>query len=515
MPAALLISPEQNLYAASARLILGEHPAPDLSAVTLLVPSPAAIRPLRRALAAAAGGALLGPGIVTLQAFAQARGAEGAALSPLDCRLILAGALEHYLHLFPGQDALALAEEFYALFEDLSAHAPQLAEDEQLFVRRVEQGYGAGIAPISQEAQLVHTLWRAFLAQTRGGSPRVAYQRSLKRALHTLAGDERVWLIGFDRLASDEAEAVRGALAAGRARVLLHGRMQGRDGAALTALCALLHVEPEPAPTGRSARSAWLDAIFSGDGTPLRARLPAVATQELPRLQAADGPEHEARVADLAIRQWLLAGKRDIAVVAQDRRYSRRLRALLERAGVLLSDEVGWALSTSAAAASLVHWLDVCEQNFSFRPLLDLLKSSFFAADPQQVSELEHSIHVSASAGGYKTLAQLNSAARALLRPLEAPARGPRRSGARNSCRACRRCRCGPTGGRTMPASRWPRCSMSCRRPCGATAWPWTGAASAACSNARWKAPPSPPPRRRRACACSRWNRRADFPATR
>ncbi|HVT34081.1 MAG TPA: hypothetical protein VHE37_00750, partial [Nevskiaceae bacterium] len=361
MPAALLIPASENFPAAAARLILQVHAPPDLSRVTLLVPTPALIRPLRRALARAAGGALLGPQVLTLPAFAQERGAAGSALSPLDARLLLAAALEPHLHLFPQQDAVALAGELQNLFEQLSAQAQQLALDEAQFRRRVEQGYGGSNGAISREAQIVHLLWRAYLDQTHGASPRVSFQLALKRALAGIADDEQLWLAGFDRLAADEAALLRGALAAKRACVLLHGRLRGRDCAANTALCQLLHVEPEMLPAQPDARSTWLDAIFAEDAAPLRQRLPRTDAAALPRLQAARSPEHEARMADLAIRRWLLAGKRDIAVVAQDRRYARRLRALLERAQVPLSDEIGWALSTSAAAASLMHWLDVCE----------------------------------------------------------------------------------------------------------------------------------------------------------
>jgi ATP-dependent helicase/nuclease subunit B len=107
------------------------------------------------------------------------------------------------------------------------------------------------------------------------------------------------------------------------------------------------------------------------------------------RIVEAGGAEHEARCVDLAVRQALLAGTRDIVVLTQDRRLARRLRALLERAHVPLQDAGGWALSTSRAAAALDAWLECIEGRFRFRPLLDLLKSGFIEADAEALDRLE------------------------------------------------------------------------------------------------------------------------------
>lgn len=399
---------------------------PDWSRLTLLVPATSAIRPLRQRLLRHAGGTMLGPQIGTLQSFASTRGADQPALSLLDCRLLIAQALAGYTHLFNGQDALTLADEFLSLFEQLSAQAPELAEDPRRFIARIEKAYGAQLTSISQEAQLVHTLWRAFLQQTADRSPAVAAGSALHAAFDSLADDESVYLIGFDEFSASEAAAVRRALTAGRCNLWLQGRLQGRDGVALASLCAQLRIEPEQISTDADARSRWLNAVFEPGTVPLRDRIPVTSADALPRLQPARNPEHEARMADLAIRQWLLQGLRDIAVVTQDRRLARRLRALLERARVPLRDEAGWALSTSAAAATLMHWLDCCEQNFHFRPLLNLLKSSFL--DPQQAQAaalqvFEKQIYKNETLSGLSKLSQLGDEARALLKPLEGPAR--------------------------------------------------------------------------------------------
>lgn len=95
--------------------------------------------------------------------------------------------------------------------------------------------------------------------------------------------------------------------------------------------------------------------------------------------------EDEAEQAAQTIVDWLVAGKQRVAVIAQDRVASRRLRALLERAGVHVADETGWKLSTTRAAAALAAWFEVLASRADALPLLDFLKSPFLSL----ASELE------------------------------------------------------------------------------------------------------------------------------
>ncbi len=62
-----------------------------------------------------------------------------------------------------------------------------------------------------------------------------------------------------------------------------------------------------------------------------------------------------------AIEGHLIAGKQNIALVAQDRLAARRARALLARLGPALNirDETGWKLDTTRAAAALNSWLEL------------------------------------------------------------------------------------------------------------------------------------------------------------
>ncbi|MBC3874441.1 PD-(D/E)XK nuclease family protein [Undibacterium flavidum] len=87
--------------------------------------------------------------------------------------------------------------------------------------------------------------------------------------------------------------------------------------------------------------------------------------------------EEEAEQAAQCIIEWLQAGKQKIAVIAQDRVISRRLRALLERAQIYVADETGWKLSTTRAAACLSAWFEMVATRADTMALLDFLKSPF------------------------------------------------------------------------------------------------------------------------------------------
>ena len=109
-------------------------------------------------------------------------------------------------------------------------------------------------------------------------------------------------------------------------------------------------------------------------------------------LFAAHGLEHEAQSAARTIIDWLQQGRQKILIVPQDRVVARRVRALLERALVVVSDETGWKLSTTRAAAVLDSWLDLVASQGRAAELLDFIQSPFLFADPVIEAEQRHAI---------------------------------------------------------------------------------------------------------------------------
>lgn len=374
-----------------AERLIDEHrqQLPDLSALTLVVATPLLLGPLRAALARAAGGALLMPQLLSLAQLA-ARHREAAAPAPLSalaCRLQLAEWLTRLRSVFPGRDPMRVADALFQLFEELALNAVQLPERVEAFAEQLRAAYAAPeLDALSREAQLVHQLWRAYTEEIGDRAPAVAHLRALQAACSEIRD---TWLIGHDRLSRAEARLLAPLLAEGRMALWTRGRSQGRDGEAPNRLASLLGLPAIDVPAKTTPRGRLLDALFALDDKGLAERAQALAASGACgiRLVAASSPEHEARIVELAVREALLAGHREVVVVSGDRRLARRLRALLERAGIALDDRIGWTLSTSRAAATLSAWLECLESGFHYRPLLDLLKSGFFLGEPVERPE--------------------------------------------------------------------------------------------------------------------------------
>jgi ATP-dependent helicase/nuclease subunit B len=85
-----------------------------------------------------------------------------------------------------------------------------------------------------------------------------------------------------------------------------------------------------------------------------------------------------------ALQEHVQAGRKHLALIAQDRLVARRVRALLDRLGPSISviDRTGWKLSTTSAAAAVNSYLELINQSpgpntssmmgFLKNPLLDL-----------------------------------------------------------------------------------------------------------------------------------------------
>ncbi len=74
-------------------------------------------------------------------------------------------------------------------------------------------------------------------------------------------------------------------------------------------------------------------------------------------LHAAQDLEDEAHRAAACVMAQLVAGCAPVALIAEDRMPTRRIRAMLAGRGVAIRDETGWKLSTTRAAATLVSML--------------------------------------------------------------------------------------------------------------------------------------------------------------
>jgi ATP-dependent helicase/nuclease subunit B len=361
---------------AAAQALAGWAAGQD-GALAIVVPHAALVAPLRRALQrrlGAPGRAWAPPPIRPLDAWAD----ELAPAVPVDglartmaLLAALDAAMADSLPRRAPADRIAFAG---GLLEVLDAFAQAGAAgrlDDAESVRRIAGAFGAPAA----EARLREDLaLLARVAQAAAGDGVDPVSQGIER-MHRLA----------------DAWARRGA----RVAWLAWHQPEPLEAVVLSALGAslppgrLLRLEPDWVAIGEAApllRAAWPER-FSDDGVaprPLRERRAAWrASPSGPRptvLHAADR-EREAQLA----AQWVHArlaeaigagvGPPRVAIVALDRWLARRVRALLERAEVLIDDREGWLLSTTVAATAAMGWLDAVAGHGYYDDLLGWLDS--------------------------------------------------------------------------------------------------------------------------------------------
>lgn len=404
----------------AARLV-ERHAAelPDLSRVVVLLPHAHAGARLRRLLLAKARSlgqqALLGPHIDTLSRWVERTVPDRRPVLRNELRreLILVEALREHRRLLGAGSAFAMGESLISLFDELTRHQARLPAPGQ-FEALLRYGYGlAGeqtISALSREATLIEALWRAWHSQHKeeaAADPHAAYIDKLSESLAILPPQLRLYLAGFGEFTPAEQAWLRALFARGQATLFVQG------GAASPAAGDDYHPDAVPRrllagfamaqPAGPHTPPGFIDAVFvplpastqlAERAAHFRQRHPASPVADRLYRFTADSAEDEARAIDIQIRRWLLAGRREIGVIIEDRRLARRVRALLERAGVNLTDRVGWALSTTSAAAGVERLLETVEEDFHHQPLLDLLKSPFTFSSGERERRLKSVYHL-------------------------------------------------------------------------------------------------------------------------
>lgn len=397
-PVVLVPYGDDPLAAAAQQIV--EHCAgtlPRLDRVLVLLPDLQHGARLRRALIEAASrrgyDALLGPRIETIATYLATLPLPCPAVLPDDAReLVLIESLREHAGLFGQADPWRLARSLLELFDELNLQQCALPRDLEDFRRILNRGYGvSGVSPahLSREAEIVHTLWHAWQQQLQAEDTpdhNTWYVRALAESVQAIAPEMRLFLVGYSNMRPAEIAWVQRLQQRGQAQLLLHGDAAA-DGyhpdAPIRDLVERLGVDAISLSAAGPC-SAGLNAVFDlrqGNlcerAAALRDARPQSPLAERLSVFAAADSEQEARAVELQVRRWLVEGKRSIGIVTEDRRLARRVRALLERAGITLADGAGWALSTTSSATVIERWLQAIEEDFAHQPLMDLLKSPF------------------------------------------------------------------------------------------------------------------------------------------
>lgn len=359
-------------YSSVARKILAHHAPPDLRGITVLIPNYHVAQPLAQALVAAAGvPALLLPNMLTLGDWAASIKLE-TPIEPDTQRVALLYRTLRDNEWFKDTDLWGLARELLSLIDELTRHHVSLPESQQAFTERLVAAYTARSgASLQFEARVVHELWYAMVANSHDAVR--AQQQRLAQLADTIS--QPVYVLLTSDLSAPETQFLQRC----RERVevtLFDLREQIKAAESCAAIACALQREAQQTDLRRDA------AVLKN--------IPAASLSSGVQLFAAHGLEQEARAAEVQIRRWLLAGKKSIAVVVQDRLAARRVRALLERAHVQVQDESGWTFATLSVSTVLMGWLESLQNDFYYQDVLDLFKSPFLFGD----APAEHRQHV-------------------------------------------------------------------------------------------------------------------------
>lgn len=392
-----LLPYSDDILAITARHIIERASTlPDLTKTVVLLPDLQFAPYLRRQLLHAAKShehtALLGPDINTIdQWLCEHHPIDQVIPGRARRELMLVEALRQHPDVFNGSDPWQISSCLISLFDELTLNRVGIPDDLAAFTERLRIAYGIDDRlpePLGMEAGMVHRLWKAWHVQLNDEhmlDPGIACLQRLARQ-QAAADDHMFYVVGFDSLHAAQLEWIEALLLTGQAECILYQHGHWQDESVIPPIRKLLQQGEQP--DTNNEYSACLDAVFqTGEKSPMeRARAFRAMHNDSPlsgrlAILPARSPEQEARAIDLQVRQWLIADKQPIAIVSEDRRLARRVRALLERADISLEDSGGWALSTTSAAAALERWLETVEEDFAHQPLLDVLKSPFIFPD--------------------------------------------------------------------------------------------------------------------------------------
>ncbi len=369
IPGTLIPLAGASLPQAVARRLLERHAdrLPDLSGIVVLVPNQRAGQDFARSLAREAGRvALVPPHITPLKAWAES--VADARAEPQARRLARLHGVLRRVDWLGDVDRWALAGELLQLADELSA--ARLGGEIGSQLRALHA------ACLDRETALIEAVWQTMNGD--GHDPAARYARALDRLLDGIGavpppasatGPANVW-----------PEAIYGY--APGILTAVEQRFLERCGERVP----LELFEPAIAP-GDPVRfvlhQAWqcTDPPLRDRATLLARAIPASPLHARITLGPAAHLEAEARSVATWVAAQLHAGRRDLALIALDRETARRVRALLERMDVLVADETGWTLSTTAAAAVIDRWLECVASDFPHVELLDLLKSPFLLGE--------------------------------------------------------------------------------------------------------------------------------------
>lgn len=402
-----------NLHQAISQYICEnfQQQLPDLSNLVIFVPAPDLIYTFRKSLlselSASNKNAFIGAQITPIKKWieqnVQLPEKNKSFINNHNRQLIILQALQAYPAQFKGENLWQVSASLLQFFDELTLNNLDLLNtDENTWLEKVQSLYGIQNRPehLSSEASLIYTLWNAWQQQLNDDNlidASTAYSQRLQSASKDDFKDTFFIVAGAEKLTANEAALIKNISMNNQVRFFIQANPDNLKTTEHPDHFVLKLTESLQFKQTYYKKQVNLNNIihcaFHHD-TPLYERKQlfhkdAKLNTDL-KVFPASSEEHEAAAIDLQVRQWLLDGKRNIAIVTENRKLARRVRALLERSGVNLVDSVGWSLSTTSAASVTERWLECIEQDFAASCFLDFLKSPYFSKSNDEISLLEY-----------------------------------------------------------------------------------------------------------------------------
>ena len=306
--------------------------------------------------------------------------------------LILFDALTQHKDLLGSGSPWHLSNDLLSLFDQLTLNQKSLPDNYDQFEKEIAQAYGLTVEEfpaLGREASLVYTLWNAWHMQLNAEEVidnEAAFLLGLNADIEH--NTNTLYITGYHQFSAAEQSWLEHLIYKQRCQLYLHGQTQLSEpknnyhpDSPIKKILNSFNIEAKA--TEKNNYTQFITQCFEQEQQAFKERATAFShydkneIKDRLKILFCKGHEEQSHAVELHVRRLLLAGKNNIGIVTENRRLARRVRALLERADVPLHDLAGWALSTTRSGAVLERWLECIEEDFSFLPLLDLLKSPF------------------------------------------------------------------------------------------------------------------------------------------
>ena len=297
-------------------------------------------------------------------------------------QLLFIEALQQHPDLFKEENQWQVTQALLSLFDELSLNQTTIFTSAEDFQDQLQHAYGfeeqqPKFQHLLNESNLVYTLWQAWqlqLSENNLYDEISDYISRLSNATATITKQDHFICLSTTQYSKVEQDFIENLIHNNQCSIIEFENTIATDDASDNQIKNHQHIF-----------STFINETFKQLSPAIKQRAEIYAKEfcphsssELPlSVYMAADEETQIRAIDYFVRINILNNNKNIAIISEDRKLSRRLRALLERSNIQLQDNAGWSLATTQAATSIERWLQCIEEDFSAYPLLDCLKSPF------------------------------------------------------------------------------------------------------------------------------------------